>query len=52
MKVWELIAWLKEQDQMAEIEVCTDPESGKYAPFDADNMVVHEDTRKIIIFNF
>lgn len=52
MKVWELIAWLKEQNQMADVEVCTDPESGKYAPFDVGNMVIDKDSRKITIFSF
>jgi len=53
MKVWELAAWLDKQDQMAEIRICTDPESGKYIAFEAnDHAVIDKDNRKITIFNF
>lgn len=36
MKVWELIAWLKEQNQMAEVEIEWDAENGKDIPFTKD----------------
>jgi len=53
MKVWELIEWLDKQDQMAEIKICTDPESGKYITFEAnDHTTIDKDGREITIFNF
>lgn len=51
MKIWELREWLYKQDQMAEIEICTEPESGKYVPFEAErNIVVDKDRKQITIF--
>jgi hypothetical protein len=36
---------------MAEIEVCTDPESGKYAPLDPEqHITINKERRKITIF--
>ena len=42
MKVWELIAWLNKQSQMAEVEIEWDAESGKDIPFAEDCIISYD----------